>query len=149
MRITVASWMAAGAVALAAATSGGVAAADTAQTPGISTFRSPSANIGCVLYEGSARCDVRDRTWTPPPAPPNCDTHIVDYGQGVEVDPTGPGRLVCAGDTALDPSAQPLAYGTSTVVGAIRCDSAPDGMSCLNTADGHGFWISAQGYRVY
>jgi Family of unknown function (DUF6636) len=56
---------------------------------------------------------------------------------------------VCAGDTARDPSAKPLAYTTDTVVGSFRCASRSDGMTCTNTNTGHGFFIAIQGYRAF
>src|SRR4051794_8059874 len=59
-------------------------------------FVSPSKNIGCSLSDSGARCDIGDRTWAPPPKPPDCD---VDFGQGVTVVGTSPATLTCAGDT--------------------------------------------------
>jgi hypothetical protein len=125
----------------------GAHAADSGQS--LISFRSPSGNIGCVVFDGTVRCDIDSRTWTPPSPPPTCDTHIVSFGQGVEVDSSGLGYLVCAGDTARDPSAPVLPYGASKVVGHIRCDSSPAGMSCVNVATNHGFSISARNYSVY
>ncbi len=114
----------------------------------LATFRSPSGNIGCMIISGTARCDIRQRTWSPPPRPASCP-NIVDFGQGVEMDGSAPGRLVCAGDTALDPSAAALPYGTDTVVGAYRCESRTSGMTCVNPVSGHGFFISIGSYRVF
>jgi hypothetical protein len=113
-----------------------------------STFKSPSANIGCMIIAGTARCDIRHRTWSPPSRPASCP-RVVDYGQGVIVARSGSGRLVCAGDTALDPSARSVAYGTTTVVGAFRCQSQPAGVTCRNRDTGHGFFISSGSYRVF
>src|SRR5258706_3939129 len=45
-------------------------------------FMSPSGNIGCALSETGARCDIRDRSWTPPPRPATCD---VNFGLGATV----------------------------------------------------------------
>jgi hypothetical protein len=112
----------------------------------LSTFRSPSGNIGCALFEGSARCDIMHRSWSPPPRPASCQ---LDYGQGLEVYGSRPGHLVCAGDTALDPSAPILHYGAASVVGQDTCVSATTGMTCTDTRTGHGFWIAIQGYRVF
>jgi hypothetical protein len=115
----------------------------------LTEFRSPSGNIGCVVLDGSARCDVGTRSWTPPSPPASCDTHMVAFGQGVAVDATGPGHLVCAGDTARDPAAPVLPYGASDNTGGFRCDSSTAGMSCVNLATGHGFFISADRYSVH
>jgi hypothetical protein len=114
----------------------------------VATFKSPSGNIGCMIIAGTARCDIRQRSWSPPPRPATCP-NVVDFGQGLTVGGSGTGGLVCAGDTTLDPAAQIVPYGTDTVVGSFRCASATSGMTCTNTSTGHGFFLSAQGYRVY
>ena len=46
-------------------------------------------------------------------------------------------------------SAPSLAYDTDTLVGAFRCQSRITGVVCTNTGDGHGFFISIQGYRIF
>ena len=61
----------------------------------------------------------------------------------------GAARFVCAGDTSADPSAQALAYNTDTVVGDFKCGSTTSGITCANTASGHGFFIAIQGYRIF
>jgi hypothetical protein len=117
-------------------------------TVNIATFKSPSGNIGCMIIDGGARCDIRQRNWSPPPRPSNCP-NIVDFGQGLAVNASGSGRFVCAGDTVMDPSAQVLPYNTDTVVGDLSCASATNGMTCTNTSTGHGFFIAIQGYRIF
>ena len=114
----------------------------------LSTFRSPTGVIGCVLLDGVARCDISKREWSPPPRPASCP-HIVDFGQGLEVGRSGPGRFVCAGDTALDPTGTPLAYGTASRFGSFTCVSRSTGMTCTDPTTGHGFFISIQSYRAF
>jgi hypothetical protein len=115
----------------------------------LSMFESPSRNIGCMVVAGTARCDIRHRQWSPPPRPANCPSEV-DFGQGVAVGRSGPGQLVCAGDTALDPSAPTLAYGSQTAVRPFTCQSsATAGVTCRNGDTGHGFSISIQSYRVF
>ncbi len=113
----------------------------------LAQFQSPSGNIGCIIAGGVARCDIKQRNWSPPPRPSSCPKQV-DFGQGLEVPSSGAGRFVCAGDTALDPTAAKLAYGTSTGTGQITCTSAASGMTCKNSGGG-GFLISIQGYKVY
>jgi hypothetical protein len=114
----------------------------------VGTFRSPSGNIGCTIVAELARCDIQHRSWSPGPRPATCP-HIVDYGQGLEVGVAGAGRLVCAGDTAMVPTAPKLAYGRSTAVGPYRCVSYTSGMNCRNNSTGHGFFVSIQSFRVF
>jgi hypothetical protein len=113
----------------------------------LKTFRTPSGNIGCAMYEGGARCDIRKRDWKPLPRPAACSKEV-GYGQGLEVPAGGEAGFVCAGDTALDPSASSLAYGTASRVGGSECISRTDGITCVNRAS-HGFFISVQSYQVF
>lgn len=113
----------------------------------LQTFRSPSGNIGCVMLEGGARCDIRKRDWSPPPRPARCPKQV-GYGQGVEVSRQREATFVCAGDTALDPGASSLSYGTASEVGGSECISRENGVTCVNQA-GHGFFLSVQSYQVF
>ena len=110
------------------------------------SFRSPTGNIGCGMAGGSARCDIRERDWSPPPKPASCP---VDYGQGLTVGERGRGEFVCAGDTALNPGAPIVPYGTDSVIGDLRCRSRENGVTCTNTASGHGFFIARDRYRIF
>lgn len=130
----------AGAVALA-----GPAGASAA----LRTFQSPSGNIDCIMDGGaSVRCDIQSKSWPRPPKPKNCP---VDWGQGLGVDATKRGYVICAGDTALAPPGDPypvLAYGKRIKVGGITCSSATAGITCRNR-QGHGFFLSRQRYRLF
>jgi hypothetical protein len=113
----------------------------------LQSFRSPSGNIGCVMFEGGARCDIRKREWSPPSRPANCPEQV-DFGQGLSVEHTGEASVVCAGDTALDPSATELAYGEASELGGSQCISRSEGITCANHS-GHGFFISTQSYNLF
>ena len=110
-------------------------------------FRTPSGNIGCVMFDGGARCDIRKRDWAPLPRPASCSKEV-DYGQGLQVAHRGQASFVCAGDTALEPNLASLSYGTAARVGGSECISRSDGVTCVNQA-GHGFFISVQSYQVF
>jgi hypothetical protein len=114
----------------------------------VATFKSPTGNIGCMIIADTARCDLKTKSWTPPPRPSSCP-NIVDFGQGAIVADGRPGHLVCAGDTTLDPGAKILPYGTDTSVGAFTCQSRFNGMTCRNDSSGHGFFVSIQSYRTF
>jgi hypothetical protein len=113
-----------------------------------SYFATPSRNIGCVLVDGTARCDIRARTWAPPPRPGNCPSEV-DYGQGIVVSTAGRAMFVCAGDTALIPHAPVLAYGRIDVDDGFYCSSERSGVRCRSAHSGHGFVISRAGYRLF
>ncbi len=111
-------------------------------------FRTPSGNIGCVGETAGAgnmvRCDIRARTWSPPPKPGSCR---LDWGQGLSLSRLGRSRYVCAGDTALNTGPK-LAYGASVRVGAITCVSRTSGLTCTNAAK-HGFAMSRERLRRF
>ncbi len=111
-------------------------------------FRTPSGNIACILSDEGARCDIAERNWNAP-RPAGCPREL-DFGQGLTVaDGDGPGTVVCAGDTTLDPSAPVLGYGESTSVGDFTCASEEDGVTCRDDGDNRGFFISKQSYRLF
>jgi uncharacterized protein DUF6636 len=134
------------AVGLAVGLAGPSAAIPTKCVHGLHQFQSPSGNIGCEIARRVVRCDIKSRAWTPPPKPANCD---LDYGQGLAVGRHGKGSFVCAGDTALDPSAHKLRYGRSIRDARMRCVSKRTGMRCANHRTGHGFFLSRESYRRF
>ena len=110
-------------------------------------FETPSHNIGCYLDRQSARCDIRERTWSPPPEPAYCKKAGVDFGQGLSV-ATHRATVVCAGDTTLG-AGDALDYGRSIGAGLLICESEESGMTCRDTETGRGFTISKQAYEIF
>jgi hypothetical protein len=107
-------------------------------------FRSPSGGIGCGYYNNTLRCDVDGGVKPLPPQPKSCP---LDWGQGFNLGPRGTASIVCAGDTALNRSAQVVRYGTTWRGGSFACSSSTNGLRCTN-ADRHGFFISrGEAYR--
>nr|WP_228768855.1 DUF6636 domain-containing protein [Mycolicibacterium malmesburyense]CRL74114.1 hypothetical protein CPGR_02991 [Mycolicibacterium malmesburyense] len=114
-------------------------------------FHSPTGNIGCQISPTSVRCDIDQRTWSPPPRPADC---TLDYGQGISIATGGSAQFVCAGDTArvLPPyggAGEPLPYGQAITAGPIRCESAETGVTCRDGDFGHGFSISREAYELF
>jgi hypothetical protein len=116
----------------------------TREVSELTGFTSPSGNIGCYIDPDYVRCDIRERDWSPPPAPADCP---VDWGQGLQLHVGTPGDFVCAGDTALG-SGSPLAYGDKIVSGSIECTSTPDGITCWDFVYGGEFSIARQAYHL-
>jgi hypothetical protein len=114
----------------------------------ITAFRTPTGNIGCAIFITSARCDIERRSWSPPARPSSCPAQV-DYGQGIEIQPTGTARFVCAGDTVNSPISRPLAYGDATRVDGFECLSSATGLTCRRTSDGRGFFLSIQSYKIF
>lgn len=113
----------------------------------LNAFQSPSGNIGCVLSDGLARCDIAKRDWTAP-RPAGCPAQS-DFGQGLEVGRAGPGRVVCAGDTTLGVDIEVLPYRRVARSYGFTCFSRMAGITCADDATGHGFFISIQRYRLF
>jgi hypothetical protein len=114
------------------------------ETQELTSFSTPSGNIGCVMDPEYVRCDIRDRSWDSPPAPSSCE---LDFGQGIELANETRSHLVCAGDTTLG-AEDTLEYGETSKVGPYRCVSAAAGMTC-QAESGHGFFLSKETYELY
>lgn len=115
------------------------------QVTGPTAFSSPSGNVRCHLDATTARCDIADRSWAPPLRPASC---AFDYGHGITLTPGRPAAFVCAGGTTLD-AGTPLADRDSITAGALRCESAATGITCLDTKTRHGFVLSREAYHLF
>jgi len=109
-------------------------------------FQSPSGNIGCIVANDLARCDLKTKEWRT--LRPNDCPKEVGFGQGIQVGGSGPAGPVCGGDTTLNPTATVLPYGTASQVDGFRCVSSARGMSCRNPATRHGFFVSRQTFTT-
>jgi hypothetical protein len=111
-------------------------------------FQTPSKNIGCYLSANSVRCDIRERSWSPPPKPKFCIKAGVDWGQGIGVGEKKKAGFTCAGDTVLG-GPELLGYGQTAQRGSVVCLSSRAGMACENSDTDHGFFLSRERYRIY
>ena len=124
-------------------------------------FKTPSGKIVCLWFTGEGGvsahagvvCGVS--TGLKPPIPktghPEC-AHLDYVGNRVFLPATGRVQLLpCAGDAG--PFADPahtvyLSYGKSKSIAGITCAEATRGLTCHNP-DGHGFFLSLRGWRVF
>jgi len=109
-------------------------------------FETPSGNIGCFIDKQTVRCDIDKREWKPTPPPSDCE---LDYGQGITLRAGAGAAFVCAGDTVLGSGGQTLEYGQSITAGLLRCESAEDGLTCTDTENGSGFFLSQESFRIF
>ena len=91
------------------------------------------------------RCDIAEKQWTAQ-RPSSCPSEV-DFGQGLTMQATGPAKVVCAGDTVLNPQAPTLAYGSSSQIGSITCTSTEADVECVNSSGGS-FKLSRESYEV-
>lgn len=123
-------------------------AAGASTAAALTSFASPSRNIGCIGDRTEIRCDIGVSSATPPPRPRACDQ---EWGDAFRIRPTGRARGVCHGDTALPAPGQKvriLAYGTGIRLGTLVCRSRRTGLTCRN-AGGHGFRLSREVIRLF
>jgi hypothetical protein len=114
--------------------------------------QTPSRNIACMamppgpdMPHSELRCDIKQMSSRPPPAPRGCE---LSWGDAFVLDPVGPGRLFCHGDTVFDPASPVIAYGTQWRAYGFTCTSQTSGLTCVNPA-GHGFSLSRAVQKVF
>lgn len=108
-------------------------------------FESPSHNIGCILTEQGARCDIRDHSWPLPKKPKSCE---FDYGGSLFIGRQGRGEYGCVSDSAMG-AGPVLPYGERIRKGRFVCRSEEAGVRCVNRRNGHGFFLSKQRVRLF
>jgi hypothetical protein len=108
-------------------------------------FESPSHNIGCIMSEQGARCDIRQHSWPLPRRPKSCE---FDYGGSVFIGDRGRGEYGCVSDSAMD-AGPVLPYGEQLRKGRFVCTSEEIGVRCANRRNGHGFLLSRQSVTFF
>jgi hypothetical protein len=124
------------ALALGAGASGAVA---------FKGFETPSHNIGCILFEQGARCDISKHSWPLPKRPKSCE---FDYGGSLFIGEKGRGEYGCVSDSAMG-AGPVLPYGESIRKGRFECHSEEAGVRCVNRRNGHGFFLSRQSVKLF
>jgi uncharacterized protein DUF6636 len=92
-----------------------------------------------------ARCDIRERSWSPTPRPATCE---LNWGQGLFVGREAAG-FVCAGDTTFEPGARVEPYGNTVRLGELSCDVTENGVTCRDDHTTHGFFLNRDEYRFF
>lgn len=119
-------------------------------------FTSPSRNIDCVISAASTatparpaavRCDLRERTFTPPPRPPDCG--MGPWAKSVRLARGAPPRFTCISDSTVSDEAVVLDYGRHLAAQGFDCLSGRDGIRCTDTTTGRGFRLAADSYEFF
>lgn len=93
------------------------------------SFRTPSNNVSCAVYEKVLRCDLRENTATLPARPKDCE---LDWGNFFAMKIKGASMRACAGDTVWEAKAPILDYGKTWEQQGFRCLSDTSGLTCTN-----------------
>lgn len=139
------------------------------EVPGMIEFRSPSANIYCVMADQGvpgADCQAFEADFATRTCPD--ETGATDLGMVVSVH--GAGETSDGSRTAADPvgryseacgyglvatagappaSARVLDYGRSLTYSGFSCVSETTGVTCRNDVSGAGFSVSRAAYRLF
>ena len=113
-------------------------------------FETPSGNIGCevdTFVDGVAvNCQITQRNGSAiMPRPGSCGA---SWGHAFAVEQTGPARMVCAPVYGPFQITNPLPYGQTVDLGAVKCSSEKTGLTCRND-EGHGFFLSRRQQRIF
>jgi hypothetical protein len=108
-------------------------------------FTVPGSNIGCDLVSGGVRCDIQQRSWTPPAQPSSCNA---TWGNAIDMGATGVPAFACGGASAISSDAKVVPDGWDDKVGTITCQVRSFSVDCYS-AHGHGFIFSRTGYTLY
>jgi len=128
-------------------------AAPAAADPVVAHFQSPSGNINCIGGTAPAyvECQARTATWPHPRTKPKaCDLDWEPYNLSLGTHGVILGS--CRGDVGprCFHDCTTLRYGKSVDIGAIRCRSALNGVTCRFVRGKHaGFRIARRGYIVW
>jgi len=116
------------------------------------TFQSPTGNVTCSASGGPGvvmTCDVARGRSTPPEAAPCPEGGPTDIGR-LELTNAG-ARPVCNSDTLRRDTAATLPYGVRTgpSLGSVACLSQEFGMTCVDDAGRHGFFLARDTFVTF
>ncbi len=114
----------------------------------VSRFDAEGGNVGCRISNGTVRCDVGHRVWSPPHRPASCHSGSSAWGQGLMIGSSGSSHFVCARNSVLDPTGTYIRAGHDDKVGSVTCQVRSFGVTCFES-DGHGFFIGRTGYTRF
>jgi hypothetical protein len=104
-------------------------------------FQNSAGNVSCNLGGGSAACEISNRAYPPPTAPPPCAQHSA-WGDRVSLTQGGTVQIDCHNDTLHVPGAQVLANGQTLSSGNLSCTADAASMRCTDSSTGHYFFLS-------
>lgn len=111
----------------------------------VKRFYTPSRNISCGITGDGVRCDVMKHDWVPPPKPVQCE---YDYGFTLVLGHEGP-KFGCVSDAVVSVETVIVPYGTSVRQPGFSCDVTEAGVTCRDSRNSHGFFVSKASYDLF
>ena len=108
-------------------------------------FRTPSKNIFCDLSASAVRCDIINKSWSPPAKPSSCE---LDWGNGMYIS-AGKAGFTCTGDSLISTASVTLEYGHADRSGSVLCTSERSGLTCKDEKTGRGFTLAVSRYSLF
>ncbi|WP_076261621.1 hypothetical protein [Intrasporangium flavum] len=115
-----------------------------------SAFVSPSGNLRCIVTGGAPApaCEVVEGRVTPPQPGLCAPGGASDIGR-IELR-AGGAVPVCNGDTVTHADAPKLEYGSrTTAAGPVQCVSEETGVTCVDQAHQHGFFLARRTFVTF
>ncbi|MEV6771883.1 DUF6636 domain-containing protein [Nocardia sp. NPDC051030] len=131
------------AVSIAALVGASVFTQAVGQAQGPSTsFRTPTGNIGCLVSDGMAACEIYNYSYSAPVKPADC---YGAWGDRITVE-SGGTQFHCHGDRMVEATAPVLDYGSRASIGQFSCLSTVDYVECAGP--GHSFRVARTFYTT-
>ena len=111
-------------------------------------FRTPTGNVYCngSIEGGEMYCSIVERSG--PPAMADTGDCSAFWGHHVQLERTGPARVICGTEPRKSSYTDIAPYGVSASFAEITCLSEMTGLQCTNP-EGHGFFLSRKEQRVW
>lgn len=131
-----------GAPASYAAAVASLGAGKAAAAPAGGAFTSPTGNLRCAFTNGQGGCEVVQGRVAPPAGMTCAGDGAKDVGRVRFAD--GTAVIECNSDSIAAANTAPLPYGTriSLPGSSISCLSAVMGITCVDTASQHAFFVA-------
>jgi hypothetical protein len=107
-------------------------------------FRTSDRNIGCDLEPAYVLCNVKQRSFSPPPKPSDC---FYSWGKALEFTIGSKGSFFCGHGEDYTGSKRVLATGQAIKVGLVTCRAVAGGVEC--SGQGNGFRLTRTAYRIF
>lgn len=114
-------------------------------------FTSPDGAFRCGIVRLPSRTEAGCEGATDP-VPPRPDNCMVNWGQGIRVQDTGPGEFLCSGGPVYlspDGASPALPAGSALSELGYTCTTTVADVTCTNDATGSGFTVASDANETF